>query len=525
MCILYRGEGSLPRNRAEVYGQCASLLFRRWDARRQIHQDLRAGYLIEPVLRHLAWWLFTREDSQTAATEHEFMTTATQFLHGRGFESLDDANDAAREFIDFSRERMWVFSDCGTTAAGEKLYTFTHRTFLEYFAAAQLAYDSDTPEKLARTVEPHVARGEWEIVSELAVQIKDRSSSDGGTRVYDHLLSDRRRRSAKGRSNVLQFLGRSLRSVHPSPAIVRRLTAEVIDFLFVGDPRSATYYEPLEWLLICSDSHLLIIDEEMTSRISSMIQSPNEEVRLYGLDLVVTLGPTTNDMHSPGDLVRRFWFARREELVSEHSVNLVAAAAQHSYFISAAESFGIISMGQALDLANGFRSLMTFQSGSVGSGAWFPALLADFRILARGWDWEYAIEDSIAALAECGEHLIAHPDPPWVVGQVYAWSTGDYWSNRRRNHRPESLDPSCYLGGAVVGLMSIEQNPGEALTALTANSSNLGVFSDLYPYIDRRANGARSALPDLPVPKAFKQVFREWADGKTCFTESRTESH
>jgi predicted NACHT family NTPase len=46
---------------------------------------------------------------------------------------------------------MWVFSDHGTTASGEKLYAFTHRTFLEYFAAAQLAY-SDTPENLARTL-------------------------------------------------------------------------------------------------------------------------------------------------------------------------------------------------------------------------------------------------------------------------------------------------------------------------------------------------------------------------------------
>ena len=525
MCILYRGEGSLPRNRAEVYGQCANLLFRRWDARRRIHQDLRAGYLIEPVLRHLAWWLFTREDSQTAATEHEFIAVATEFIHGRGFESLDDASDAAREFIDFSRERIWVFSDYGTMVTGEKLYAFTHRTFLEYFAAAQLAYDSDTPEKLAHALSPHVARGEWEVVGELAVQIKDRSSSDGGTRVYDHLLSDRRRRSADGRSNILQFLGRSLRSVHPSPGIVRRLTAEVIDFLFVGDPQNAVYYEPLEWLLNCSDAYLSVIDEEITSRISSMILSPDQETHLHGLHLAVTLGPTTTDMHSPSDPVRHFWFERREEVVNEHSVDLVTAAAELSYFIAAAVNFDLISVGQALDLENGFRALMTFQDGSVGNGTWFPALLADFRILARGWDWADAIEDSIATFTECGEYLIARPDPPWVVGQVYAWSADDYWSNQRSKHRPESLDPSCYLGGAVVGLMSIEQDPGEALTALEADASNLGVFSDLYQYIDRRANGARSPLPALPVPKRFKQVFRDWADGKICFVGFAPESH
>ena len=54
MCILYRGEGSLPRNRAEVYEQCANLLFHKWDARRRIYLNLRAGHLLEPTLRYLA---------------------------------------------------------------------------------------------------------------------------------------------------------------------------------------------------------------------------------------------------------------------------------------------------------------------------------------------------------------------------------------------------------------------------------------------------------------------------------------
>src|ERR1700733_5045966 len=61
LCILYRGEGSLPRNRAEVYEQCANLLFRKWDARRRIYAELRAGHHLEAALRHLAWWLFSRD--------------------------------------------------------------------------------------------------------------------------------------------------------------------------------------------------------------------------------------------------------------------------------------------------------------------------------------------------------------------------------------------------------------------------------------------------------------------------------
>ena len=116
MCILYRGEGSLPRDRADVYGQCANLLFRQWDARRRIHRELRAGHLLEPALRHLAWWLFCRNEARTAVTERELVAETTVFLRGRGFEPEDGAKDAAREFVEFCRGRMWVFSDAGTTA-------------------------------------------------------------------------------------------------------------------------------------------------------------------------------------------------------------------------------------------------------------------------------------------------------------------------------------------------------------------------------------------------------------------------
>ena len=181
MCILYRGAGSLPRDRAEVYEQCATCCSVGGMTAGASARSCGPVHLVEPTLRHLAWWLFTREDAQPAVTERELVTATAEFLHGRGFESADDAPSAAREFVEFCRGRMWVFSDAGTTAAGERLYAFTHRTFLEYFAAAQLAYDSDTPERLAETLAPRVARNEWAVVAELAIQIKDRTSSAGAT--------------------------------------------------------------------------------------------------------------------------------------------------------------------------------------------------------------------------------------------------------------------------------------------------------------------------------------------------------
>ena len=179
----------------------------------------------------------------------------------------------------FCRGRMWVFSDTGTTAAGEMLYTFTHRTFLEYFAATYLAYGSDTAERLARRLAPHVACHEWEVVGELAVQIKDRTSArehSGST--PRRCSASRRRRTAAGRGGVLQFLARCLRSVDPSPQMVRRLTQTVLDHLFAGSLDDPVQCLPLCWLMASCSTCKEIVDDELASRITTMAMSedPND---------------------------------------------------------------------------------------------------------------------------------------------------------------------------------------------------------------------------------------------------------
>ena len=223
MCILYRGEGSLPSNRAEIYQQCANLLFRRWDSQRRIHQDLRAGHLVEPALRYLAWWLFTREDAHSAVTERELVKTTTEFFHGRGFESADEANNAAREFIEFCRGRMWVFSETGTTAAGEKLYSFTHRTFLEYFAASQLAFESDSPEELARRLVLKIDDSKWETVAEISINIKADTSTDGARRVIAALLEIGDHGTEEERIKILSFARKCAATVDLPLSIMQRL--------------------------------------------------------------------------------------------------------------------------------------------------------------------------------------------------------------------------------------------------------------------------------------------------------------
>lgn len=528
MCILYRGEGSLPRNRAEIYEQCANLLFRRWDARRRIHQDLRAGHLLEPALRHLAWWLFTRDNAQSAVTERELVTATTEFLHGRGFESEDDARDAAREFVTFCAGRMWVFSDAGTTATGESLYSFTHRTFLEFFAAAQLAYDCDTPERLARTLAPHVARGEWEIVAELAVQIKDSTSRDGARRVYEELLGERRRRSTEGRGNILQFMARTLRSVDPTPTLTRRLAREALDFMFSGDPDNPVSFLPVSWLLASCDAALAVIDAEVTAFIETVVASNNPETHLNGLRLAMWLnaGPRQSGERGP-DLphdhrLRTFWDDRARENCIKYQQEIITAAAEHIDIRNSAVRLGAVTAAQAIDMKEGLLSLLQGQPTRIfGFGRWVAYLLNIFENFASNPE----LQESIEVMTAVGQHLTRYPDPPWVTGEVSPWYEAGR-SDLQDRELPASVTPVAFLGAAAIALMTTEATLAKPISDLQGEPRRrLGPFSILYAYMTRRnAPGSRTPLPDLPVPEEFKQVFRDWAEGKVNFIGPAPES-
>ena len=521
MCILYRGEGSLPRNRAEIYEQCANLLFRKWDARRHIHLDLRAGHLLEPALRHVAWWMFTRSQAQPAVTERELVEQTAAFLHGRGFESVTAARESAAEFVGFCRGRMWVFSDVGTTAAGKPLYGFTHRTFLEYFAAAHLSYACDAPERLARTVAPHVARHEWEVVGELAVQIKEHTSDRGAQRVYETLLTERRRRSVTGRSGVLQFLARCLRSVEPPPRTVRDLSGQVLDHLLAGDLDDRARCLPLCWLLASCGACRDIVSEEIDARAAMLVESGDH---LDGLRLAVALpvgirgnwggeGPRL----PPEGPQRRFWDEHCRHNVDLYASHINAASVTDPGVRSLALRYKTLGIDDALMMPDG--PLVLFKRHWIGIfgwwlGAYLPDAVCDLSLGTTG-----PASSARADLAAFGRFLLEHPRLPWITGEPNAWSEF-FWGHAVEQQMPRPLpDPITYLGAAATLLIATEGMRTKMLPS--EGPQRFTPLEDLYPYIARRWRAEpRRQLPSLPVPESFQTTFRDWADNKINFADS-----
>ena len=538
MCILYKGEGSLPRDRPEVYAQCANLLFRKWDAHRRIHvplrPSLRAPHLLEGTLRHLAWWLFTRDQAQSTATERQLIDETTRFLHSHRFESRYDAQEAASEFVEFSKGRMWVFSEMGTTAAGERLYSFTHRTFLEYFAAEYLAYSHP---KLIEELARHVARGEWEVVAELAVQMKDRTSAGGAQRIYELLIPRYRPTWRGGHSVTLQFLARCLRSVAPPPGTVRELTREILDHLFfsVGNPDEPVWYLPLSWLLANCVNDKTVVHDEISKRIDGMVASGNPKTCLNGLRLAVWLPYSL----SAGDVIgnriflksrmRHFWLECAGEYTRAYSDAITKAAADEIWLRRAALTYGLITVDRALRMPGGLPALFLARgTGIFGMErmAYLPA--AVIRLVTGRNDLNGPADPDgfakvIAGFAAVGSYLTECSGPPWPTGPVDDWS--EYlWKQPQESSAPRSsLDPLAYFGAAATLLIVAESL---VITELRRKGrEQFGPLSDLYPYIAHRWGiGANDELADLPVPERFRQLFRDWADNKVNFVGPAPDS-
>jgi hypothetical protein len=225
MCNIYRGENYIPKNRPDLYEKCAVMLFEKWDKKRGILVPLPFEAHVRPAMQYLAHWIYSDERLQGGVTENSLVKKATEYLSKWLFDDPLEAEHAAREFIEFCRGRAWVFTDTGTTRTGERLYQFTHRTFLEYFTSAHLVRTNPTPDRLGPLLRPRIARREWDVVSQLAFQIQHRNVEGAGDELLTHLLDTVPKTSEKESSNLLSFAARCLQLLVSTTCFLGEWTA------------------------------------------------------------------------------------------------------------------------------------------------------------------------------------------------------------------------------------------------------------------------------------------------------------
>lgn len=191
LCMLYQSEGYIPENTAEVYRECAELMLVRWDSVSEVPSLIKSSVqLAKFLVQELAHYFFYAiGGSGDAATESTLRRMVISHLEEREEEGSLTYDQQAQQFLDYCAERAWVLTQINVTSAGERVFGFTHRTFMEYYTARHLLRTSESAEELVRRLLPLITSGRSHVVPQVALQIYNLNRVDGGDACVKLLLT------------------------------------------------------------------------------------------------------------------------------------------------------------------------------------------------------------------------------------------------------------------------------------------------------------------------------------------------
>ncbi|WP_156960491.1 NACHT domain-containing protein [Amycolatopsis taiwanensis] len=227
LCMIYEYEGYIPENRPQVYEQCAELLFERWDRVRRVPISFKANMQTRYLVQELAYHFFNQGIAHTGETETRLREIVKDYFQRNIVGEVSSALGHAQDFIDFCAGRAWLLTQTGVSERGERLFGFTHRTFLEYFAACFMVRHCDSPRDLVSLIRPMIQFGVSDVVPQIAIQQFDARRADGIDDCLE-LLLDRADHSANSYRSFVDFALRSLRFMRPGPRTLQRLYSSAV---------------------------------------------------------------------------------------------------------------------------------------------------------------------------------------------------------------------------------------------------------------------------------------------------------
>jgi Cdc6-like AAA superfamily ATPase len=347
LCTTYRGEQYIPRRRADIYEKSAAMLFEQRDTSKGISAPLPISQAqLRPLVAYLAYWIYRDERLQAGVTEKELVLKATEYLC-QSDEDRSEAERAARAFVNYCRERAWVFAEIGRREDGQSLYQFTSRGFLEYFAASYLVRSVHTPKGLLEILVPRIASQEWDAMAELAFQLSSQRDDEAANQLLEGLVDQSRTDLDVTGLYLLSFAARSLQFLIPGPKVVRTITGECLKRCTDWGraqlttspaphgkslPRLFTNQWPAELLV-----HLIAADPKNQRAIATTLQEQlvapfnqeEESEALIAFEIALTLlGATTEEQpeNSPVFALALDYFEEgRREVVRQLIVDIIEA--------------------------------------------------------------------------------------------------------------------------------------------------------------------------------------------------------
>ncbi|MGC4887213.1 NACHT domain-containing protein [Micromonospora sp. DT227] len=228
LCGMYSSEGYIPQNMVEAYEHCALLLFRYWDNLRGIKGSSEFHARLRGAVQYLAFEQLggaSNFGSSSAIPRRRVVASIATYLTAKHFDH-DEAVKTAEEFLDFCTGRAWILSDVDTIN-GQPAYGFTHRTFLEYFAAEYIVRTRGSLSELHSFLRDRISGGRFHVVGQIVLQLFDRVTDDGADELI-RLLIGRMPSGEAGEAALVAFACRALSHVMLSPHTMKMIIRAAI---------------------------------------------------------------------------------------------------------------------------------------------------------------------------------------------------------------------------------------------------------------------------------------------------------
>lgn len=227
LCLLYEYEGWIPENRLRVYEECASLMFERWDRIRNVDTPIRSDQEVWHLFQKLGYWMMFERESHQPVSESEIQDVLRKYFARRlGDSDTPRVAQEVSDFVEFCAGRAWLLTKVGTNIRGERLFDFSHRTFMEYFAACHISRTSQTAKELVDRLWSVIEDGKSVVVAQLAIQQYDLRVEGGLDSCIENFL-DRNLPSGP----LISFIADTLRYIQPSHKVLERATKNMTSYL------------------------------------------------------------------------------------------------------------------------------------------------------------------------------------------------------------------------------------------------------------------------------------------------------
>ncbi|WP_348626903.1 NACHT domain-containing protein [Mesorhizobium loti] len=225
MVWLFVAQGHVPRHKAAIYSECATLMFEKWDRDRGIRADIPDDFNLMQLFSELASKVFGNVELESGVTTTWLDKTMFEFF-SRWYDDNARAGNAARRLREFITGRSWVMTD-----VGPERYSFTHRTFLEYFFAKSISDKFDTVKRILYELRSKVSTREWDVICHLAVQNICYQNARKSEECVDVLIVMQANRAIgfEKRQNILAFLANAIEYLVLSDGYVRKVFRLLIE--------------------------------------------------------------------------------------------------------------------------------------------------------------------------------------------------------------------------------------------------------------------------------------------------------